>query len=170
MAPGAGSDKRMQGGRQNMVAPIGDAPPAGARDDAFVVDSVARFVGASLGAGDAAVVIATKPHLRDLEHRLSVRGLDLDIARIEGRYVTIDVEETLARVMRNGLPDRRLFTELIGDVIAAAGDAQRIPVRAFGEMVPILWNEGNEEAAARMQELWSELAAAVPFERWDSRP
>jgi len=139
------------------------------RDDAFAVDSVARFVGASLGAGDAAVVIATRPHLLDLEHRLSVRGLDLDIARVEGRYVTIDVEEALSRVMHDGLPDRRLFSELIGDVIVEASDGQRVPVRAFGEMVPILRSEGNEHAAARMQELWSELAATVPFERWDSR-
>jgi hypothetical protein len=161
----------VQRGR-HIVTSIGTTLPAGgrpARDDAFAVDSVARFVGASLGAGDAAVVIATRPHLRDLEHRLSVRGLDLDIARIEGRYVTIDVEEALVRVMRDGLPDRRLFTELIGDVIAEASDAQRVPVCAFGEMVPILRGEGNEHAADRMQELWSELAATVPFERWESR-
>ena len=161
----------MQRGR-HIVAPIGTPTPAVSRptrDDAFAVDSVARFVGASLGGGDAAVVIATRPHLRDLEHRLAVRGLDLDIARVEGRYVTIDAEDALARVMRDGLPDRRLFAELIGDVIAEATDGQRVPVRVFGEMVPILRSEGNEHAAARMQELWGELAVSVPFERWDSR-
>lgn len=163
----------MLGRRQNTVAPIRTGPSSAlvrpSEHDAAVVESVARFVGASLGAGDAAVVIATKSHLRDLEHRLSVRGLDLDIARIEGRYVTLDVEETLAKVMHDGLPDRRLFAELIGDVIAGAADGQRIPVRAFGEMVPLLWGEGNEPAAVKMQELWSELAAALPFERWDAR-
>jgi hypothetical protein len=161
----------VQRGR-HIVTSIGTRLPAGGRspwDDAFAVDSVARFIGASLGAGDAAVVIATRPHLRDLEHRLSVRGLDLDIARLEGRYVTIDAEEALVSVMRDGLPDRRLVTELIGDVIAEATDGQRVPVRAFGEMVPILRDEGNEHAAARMQELWTELAATVPFERWDAR-
>jgi hypothetical protein len=137
--------------------------------ETFLVESVARFIGAALGAGDAAVVIATKLHLRELEHRLRVRGLDLDIVRMEGRYVPLDVDDMLAKVMRNDLPDPRLFDELVGTVIAEAADGQRIPVHAFGEMTPVLWSRGKQQAAIQMDRLWSELAAAVPFERWDAR-
>jgi hypothetical protein len=137
--------------------------------ETFLVESVARFIGAALGAGDAAVVIATKPHLRELEHRLGVRGLDLDIVRIEGRYVPLDVDDTLTKVMRNDRPDAKLFDELIGTVITGAADGQRIPVHAFGEMAPVLWSRGKQQAAIQMDQLWSELAAAVPFDRWDAR-
>jgi MEDS: MEthanogen/methylotroph, DcmR Sensory domain len=135
----------------------------------LLVESVARFIGAALGAGDAAVVIATRSHLRALEHLLRVRGLDLDIARIEGRYVPLDVDDALGRIMRRDLPDPKLFDELIGTAVAAAADGQRILVHAFGEMAPVLWSRGNQPAAMQMDQLWSELAAAVPFERWDAR-
>ncbi len=36
-------------------------------------------------------------------------------------------------------------------------------VRAFGEMVALLWTEGNQAAAIRLEELWNELAQTRTF-------
>ncbi len=130
-------------------------------EDTFLLDGLSRFIGTALGAGDAAVVIATKAHRDGLAQRLQARGLDANLAAEEGRYVAIDAAETLAKFMRDGWPDAALFTEVVCSeltqaALAAGGMDSRIS--AFGEMVALLWAEGNAEAAVRLEELWNELA------------
>ncbi len=132
-------------------------------DVTVVAESVARFIGAALGAGDAAVVIATGRHRDDVEERLRARGLDLAIARKEGRYVPLDAAETLSTFMRDGWPDETRFTEVVGGAIAHAAASEQRRVRAFGELVNLLWAEGKRAAAIRLEELWNDLAHTVPF-------
>lgn len=130
--------------------------------DAFLVDAVARFIGGGLGAGENAVVIATESHRRDLEALLRARGLDVAAARDAGRYLALDAAETLSGIMVGELPDPRLFIEVVGTVIERVGLPQT-SVRAFGEMVDLLWADGRREAAIRLEELWRDLAATHAF-------
>jgi signal transduction histidine kinase len=135
-------------------------------DDAFLLDGLSRFVGSALGAGDAAVVIATQAHRDELVHRLMERGLDATLATKQGRFVLLDAAETLAQFMRDGRPDWTCFSPLIGGVIeraksAASGEHPR--VAAFGEMVALLVADGNPEAAVELEQLWNELAHAHEF-------
>ena len=131
-------------------------------DDAFLVDAVTRFIGAGLGAGEAGVVIATRPHREAVEERLRARGVDVAIAREQGRYLTLDAAETLSQVLVDGWPDAELFETVVGDVIArAAGGHPR--VHAFGEMVALLWADGKREATIRLEELWDALAGRRSF-------
>ncbi|TMA48133.1 MAG: GAF domain-containing protein [Deltaproteobacteria bacterium] len=131
-------------------------------DDAFLVDAVTRFIGAGLGAGEAGVVIATRPHREAVEERLRARGVDVAIAREQGRYLTLDAAETLSQVLIDGWPDAELFETVVGDVIArAAGGHPR--VHAFGEMVALLWADGKREATIRLEELWNALADRRSF-------
>src|SRR3981081_673458 len=44
-------------------------------DDSFLLDDLSRFIGTALGAGDAAIVLATPAHREALERRLQARGL-----------------------------------------------------------------------------------------------
>src|SRR5262249_38262973 len=123
---------------------------------------VARFVGAGLGAGDAVVVIATTPHLAVLDQSLAARGVELAVACEQGRYVRLDAAETLAQVMVEGLPDPTRFATVVGGKIAHAA-RRHARVRVFGEMVAVLWAQGEREAALRMEELWNDLASTLPF-------
>ena len=130
-------------------------------EDAFLLDELSRFIGTALGAGDAAVVIATKAHRDGLAQRLKVRGLDAARATEQGRYVSMDAAETLGKFMRDGWPDAALFTEVLGGVLgqaAAAAGGKDSPIAAFGEMVALLWTQGNAEAAVRLEQLWNDLA------------
>jgi PAS domain S-box-containing protein len=130
--------------------------------DAFLLEEVTRFIEAGLGAGDAVVVIATKPHLDGLEEGLKVRCVDVAVAREQGRYAPLDAGEILARFMVDGSPDRTRFVDVVGSAIARA--AKRFAhVRAFGELVTLLWAEGKREAALRLEELWNDLARTLPF-------
>src|SRR5437867_6029874 len=63
-------------------------------EDAFLLDTVAKFIGGSLEANGGGVVIATRPHSDGIEKRLNARGLDLAAAREQGQYVTLEAGET----------------------------------------------------------------------------
>lgn len=136
-------------------------------DEAFLLDELSRYIGSALGAGDAGIIIATEAHREGLAQRLRERGLDIGLAIAQGRYVALDASETLSRFMVNGQPNATRFADLIGEVItrtAISTDGKRRRIAAFGEMVALLWAEGNPEAAIRLEQLWNDLARTHTFE------
>lgn len=135
-------------------------------DDNFLLDSLSRYVGIALGAGDAAIVIATREHRDGLARILKSRGLDTAAALKAGRYVSVDAAETLVTFLVDGWPDAALFAELFGDLLSrtkakSGGENQRIAV--FGEMVSVLWSQGKFDAALRLEQLWTDLARTHVF-------
>lgn len=134
--------------------------------DAFLADEVGRFIGMALGAGDSAIVIATKAHREMIERNLETRGLDVARAAAQGRYLPLDAAETLATFMVGDVPDAARFHERMAEVVAGVREAacnQKARVAAFGEMVALLWAEGKENSALRLEQLWNELAAKHSF-------
>ena len=136
-------------------------------DGAFLLDELSRFIGSALVAGDAAVVIATKAHREGLAQRLQSRGLDIARAIEQGRYIALDAAETLQKFVLHGWPDAPLFTEVIGGVLgqaaAAAAKGKNPHISVFGEMVALLWEQGNPEGAIRLEQLWNNLAQMYPM-------
>lgn len=132
------------------------------RDDHAFMDALEGYAGSGLRSGDSVVVIATAAHLHELEKRLRGNWLDLDRARWEDRFIALLASETLARFMCNGRPDPTLFKNVAGEILARARGNGR-PVRAFGEMVALLWAEGNQQAAMELEQLWSQLQAVEKF-------
>ncbi len=135
-------------------------------DDSSLLEGLGRFIGSALGAGDAAIVIATKVHREALVQRLKERGMDLGLALAQGRFILLDAAETLSKFVVDDWPDESRFTELVGDLVTGAmrstqGKKQR--VTAFGEMVALLWQQGNPEASIRLEQLWNELARTRSF-------
>lgn len=133
-------------------------------DDEFLLDGLSRLVGTSLGAGDAAIVIATKAHEEGLSHRLKARGFDPAASAARGRFISLDASETLAKFMVAGVPDFTRFLDTMGAVIAratAAADNHRVVM--FGEMVALLWAQGKAEASLQLERLWNELARKYAF-------
>src|SRR5712692_10331881 len=137
--------------------------------DVFLLDSLSGFIGTGLSAGDACVVIATKAHRERLEERLKADGLDPIAAQARGQYIPQDAAENLSKFMVDGLPDAGRFFEVIGGIITQAGEG-RLRVRAFGEMVALLWEEGNQAGAVLLEELWNELASTYSFSLFCAYP
>jgi PAS domain S-box-containing protein len=131
-------------------------------NDAFLIDSVSGFVGAVLAAGEASVVIATEEHRAGIHRKLIACGIDVQEAIAVGRFVVLDASETLAKFMIDGSPDPRRFRETVGGVVAQVANGGR-RLRAFGEMVALLWADGNRDAAIRLEELWNELGKVHRF-------
>jgi PAS domain S-box-containing protein len=128
--------------------------------DEFLLNAVSGFIGAGLGAGSGCIVIATQDHREGLEQALQANGLDLDVARSQEKYFALDAEETLSQFMVDGKPDPARFTEVVGGLVGQAAKSQR-RVHVFGEMVALLWAEGNWEAAIHLEALWNELLSAT---------
>jgi signal transduction histidine kinase len=133
-------------------------------DDAALVDEIDHYVATGLAVGEPAVVIATPTHRDGFERGLKARGINVAEARRAGRYLPLDAAETLARITTDGWPDPVRFGEVVGGalaLLATAGSAGQ--VRAFGEMVALLWADGRRGAAIRLEELWNELGRSHKF-------
>jgi len=137
--------------------------------DAFLVNVVSEFIGAGLRAGDACIVLATGPHRESLEERLKGDGLEVAAARVRGQYVSIDAAAILPEFMIDGSPDPGRFARVVGSIIAQAAKDQR-HVRIFGEMVALLWADGNQEAAICLEELWNDLGKTYSFSLFCAYP
>jgi DNA-binding NarL/FixJ family response regulator len=130
-------------------------------DGAVFLDAFAHFIAVALEAGDAAIAVIAEPHRDALVLRLKARGLDLDAAIQEGRYIQLDVAETLSTFMVYDMPDAARFVEVVGGVFEAAAKAvkrEHCRVVACGECSPFLWAQGKPDAAIRLEQLWAEVA------------
>jgi hypothetical protein len=120
------------------------------------------FVLGGVVAEACVMVIATKEHLSALEQRLRNSGLNVDALRASDQFITLDAHETLSRILINGLPDRALFEELVAELMARVKATGR-KMRTFGEMVALLWEQGNYSATIMLEEFWNELLHKEAF-------
>jgi hypothetical protein len=127
------------------------------QDPAFLVEAVTQYLGAGLGAGEAAIVIARPENQQRFAGALREKRL----------YPTpairmLDADETLGKFMVDGMPEWTAFHQVCGGAIAELR-LQYPAVRAYGEMVDILWQRGERHAAIRLEEFWNELGRLQTF-------
>src|SRR5690349_13407572 len=79
--------------------------------DEFLIEEVSNFLAAGLGAGQAAVFIATASHREELARRLSQEGVPTD------SYFSLDAQATLSHFLLDGWPDESRFAEIIGGIL-----------------------------------------------------
>ena len=85
-----------------------------------------------------------------------------NVERLEsnGQIVFLDAAALLAEFTVDGMPNSELFKRTIDRTIKKAsrdsGTGRSRRVRAFGEMVSLLWN-GNPTAALGLEKLWNEV-------------
>lgn len=132
--------------------------------DESLVITVAGFLGEGLVLGQPAIVIATPEHRLTIEERLSDRLIDCQQARRAGDLVLLDADETLGQFMIRDQPDPDLFEATVGHLIGQVlAGRPRTPVRAYGEMVDVLWKQGKSQAAINLEILWNKLALKYNF-------
>lgn len=122
-------------------------------DHGSFLDILTGFVGEGISAGDSVLVIATKEHILGLEERMSKHGLYVDFLVSENRYIPVDADKLLSSFMVKDWPDPTLFQREISKLIEKAGHNRKI--RAFGEMVALLWSKGQNGATVQLEHLWN---------------
>jgi hypothetical protein len=130
-------------------------------DEALLMNSVVRFLTEGVRAGQPMIVIATNAHRRQFQEKVAVlTGDAFDTADI----IWLDARETLTAFMEGDRPNAELFHATIGNVFdRLVAKRSYLVVRAYGEMVDILWNAGNVEGALEVETLWNEIAAKYAF-------
>lgn len=139
------------------------------RSEERLLDSLAAYVGTGLRHDEGVVVVATAPHLAALQARLRRIGHDVGLAFASGRLVAAGAAETLAQFMVNGWPDAARFESAVDALVARARRGSR-GVRAFGEMVGLLSEQGRYAAALELERLWNRYLAAHQFALYCAYP
>ena len=127
--------------------------------------TVAGFLAEGLTVRQPALVIATPLHVAAIELRLAQHDVDVARARRVGDLVVLDAEDTLGAFMVGDHPDVELFEANVGMVMdqIIRGRRGSVLIRAYGEMVDVLWKEGRTVAAIELEILWNKLALKHAF-------
>jgi PAS domain S-box-containing protein len=131
--------------------------------DGYLAQRVVEFLHGGLADRARCVVIATPSHRELFSAGLAHAGVDLDAALASGDLMLLDAQDILHQFMVGAMPDAARFQALLGPVLSRASRDGR-KVRAFGEMVDLLWRDGQPDAAIRLEQLWNDLARTHSFE------
>lgn len=123
---------------------------------------IAEFLAEGLRQDDAILVLATPAHVGAIERSLDQLGFDSARLRRNPRFIVLDAEQALSQICANGAPNSILFGAVIGAALQRAQDAGR-RVRAFGELVSLLWRQGRRDDAVVVEQLWNELIGFHPI-------
>jgi hypothetical protein len=134
------------------------------QDDVSLCRMVAEFIGEGLVTLQPAVVIATADHRMRIMNELRTRYFDVEALVQNGNLLLIDARQALAEFMVDGDPDANVFMqradEWIQQVCKGRPDCT---IRAYGEMVDLLWKDGQTVAAVRLEMLWNRLGSTRDF-------
>jgi anti-sigma regulatory factor (Ser/Thr protein kinase) len=133
--------------------------------DRDLVRAVGGYLTRALNEGATAIVIATEKHRVAFEAKLIRAGIDVSRAAADGTVLWLDAAQTLSSVMDAGVLDRRAFRRVVGDIVHPGRDTGR-PIRAYGEMVSLLWDAGDVLGAIELEKLWTELSQELGFALW----
>lgn len=123
------------------------------RDEALL-NTLEEYIVEGTRLGETAVVIATPAHCQALRDRLATWGL-------EECFLGLDAQDMLSRVMVDGMPDQQLFDASVGSLVRTRVSAGG--VRAYGEMVALLWAEQNRAGTFALEQMWNALQQEVRF-------
>ncbi len=122
------------------------------------LNSLEGFAGSGFLANQSVIVIATENHIKALNSRLSAQGFDINKLIANDQYLVMDAEELLQNFMVDGMPEEKRFMKLAAGVVHRAKKGGR-KVRAFGEMVAILFAENNTKATIALEALWNKFCS-----------
>jgi hypothetical protein len=129
------------------------------QDQQFLNRAVCRFAAGAIANGEGVILVPTAAHWEAFRPRLEAEGVDVKAAQNRGQLSIVDADELLPRFMRDAMPDAPVFLGLAANVIATARDEARYPkVRWWGEMVNLLWEQGNVAASMALEDQFHHLA------------
>jgi hypothetical protein len=119
--------------------------------------NVQRYVAEGLKQGDGVLMFVPNWQREALRQ-------DFPDAVASRQLVTLDAQETLARIAKDGLPDWDLFSKQV------RGAFRRVRrghpgggLRAYGETMGILWKTHQFGAAVVLEQFWNKLLEQLPF-------
>jgi hypothetical protein len=131
-------------------------------DDRVFLDLLTGFVTGGINAGECVIIIATAAHLTALNERLREEQYNVFALKLSDQLIFLNAEEALNSFMVNDWPDEILFRHLVSGLVSKAKLRNR-KVRAFGEMVALLWAQGHNGATVQLEHLWNKFCGTEAF-------
>lgn len=133
-------------------------------DERALAQNVALYLREGAERGDGMIVIATPSHQRLFTELLAQAGVNAEDLVKKDRLLFFDAEKTLASFTENDDPDWQRFDQVVGSLVrdfrARLGGAG---LRAYGEMVDLLWKAGKLSAATKLETFWNRLLEECRF-------
>lgn len=130
----------------------------------FLAREVAKFLAEGIRAGQPLIIVASEAHRRQFASRLRELGVDADEYYFGTNAIWLDARDTLSAFMEDGMPNRERFEATLGTVFERViANRSYLVARAYGEMVDLLWKDGNVDGAIALEEMWNALAARYSF-------
>ncbi|MEX0618111.1 MAG: MEDS domain-containing protein, partial [Pseudohongiellaceae bacterium] len=126
-------------------------------DSRAMTESVLAYVRTGLLSGNAVMVIAGKSRLNAILRALAQDGSDIEKHLCTQLLTLLDADEFLPLIMKDELPDREAFMTSIGVLLRDVQIRGHGSTRVYGELVNLLWSQGNARAAIRVEDYWNEL-------------
>jgi len=118
--------------------------------------NVSRFVLEGRARGEGSVLIASSALRATFKRRFRADGW-ADYALGQG-LIFLDAEETMAQFMRDGRPGWSRFERIISATLQKVREnSGSVQLRAFGDMVGVLWLQGQYSAAIELEHFWNRL-------------
>ena len=129
------------------------------QDQQFLNRAVCRFAAGAIANGEGVILVPTAAHWEAFRPRMEAEGVDVKAAQANGQLTVVDADELLPLFMKDSMPDAPVFLGLAGNVIAKARGENRFPkIRWWGEMVNVLWEQGNVAASMNLEDQFDRLA------------
>jgi hypothetical protein len=151
--------------RSSVVAPPVHSVHFYGKHEALIL-RLRGIVAAGLERGNCVLIIASQEHRRQLTQALERAGVHVRSAEKGGSLMMFDAAETLSSFMVDGRPNSRRFFDCIGQLLEEIkqyfnGEDRELTV--FGEMVALLWQQGNKSGALELESLWNDLLSERAF-------
>ncbi len=122
-----------------------------------IINSLLGFVSSGFRSEESVVVIATADHLLQLDTKLRTLHFDVDHLIKTDQYIPLNAYDMLSSFMSVGWPNRSMFIDVVEKLMVRARGKNNRKVRAYGEMVAILWGQGFSGATVQLEHLWNEF-------------
>jgi hypothetical protein len=137
-------------------------------DTPLLVSNVSRYIWEGLANQESAIIIATPEHVADFTRGLADAGCDVTTVVKEKRLLFLDAQRTMARFITDRGPDWTRFEATIQGAIDSL--ASGTGLRAYGEMVGILWQLGQFSTAVVLEDYWNRFLQSRGFSLFCSYP
>ncbi len=129
-------------------------------NDQTLFSSLTKYFITGLANHEACIMVATPDHQQEMQRRLVAADVDIETAELTGQFIFLDAANILLHLVEDGMPNQNAFDQVVGSMIPIIPTK---PIRAYGEMVALLWADGNVTGALKLEKLWNNLGRRRNF-------
>lgn len=132
------------------------------RDADALTESAFVFLEAGLLRGSNVLVIARAEQVDGLFERLAASQLEPRALSDSGHLAVLDAAAIIAQFVHGDVADWAGFRTTLGPILTRLHPQDR-RIRVYTELANVLWEQGNTQAAIRLEDFWNDIAGAYQF-------